>query len=89
MFDDSFDKTKSEWTSKARGIDVIKAREIWNDPQAIEGPANVKDDEERWLKVGLINNRLWTVGFTLRKKGIRIFMVRPARKNERQVYHGY
>jgi uncharacterized DUF497 family protein len=37
QFDDDFDKNKSEWTKKNRGIDFIEARDIWNDPQGVDG----------------------------------------------------
>ena len=89
MFDDSYDKSKSDWTKEKRGIDFIEAREIWSDPEAIEGPADMKNGEERWLKAGQVKGKIWTVDFTLRNGKIRIFMVRPARKEEKEVYNGY
>ncbi len=89
MFDETYDKHKSSWTGKVRGIDFIEARAVWDDLDAIDGPADMKDGEERWLKVGRIDNKVWTVGFTIRPAGIRIFMVRAARKDEKDVYNGY
>ena len=88
MFDETYDREKSRWTKETRGIDFVEARSVWNDPEAIEGPATMKNGEERWLKVGRIGDKLWTVGFTNRAAGIRIFMVRPARKDEKDVYYG-
>ena len=88
MFDETYDREKSGWTKKMRGIDFVEAREVWEDPEAIEGPATMKDGEERWLKVGRINEKLWTVGFTFRIEGMRIFMVRPSREDEKDVYYG-
>lgn len=87
MFDESFDEEKSKWTKEVRGIGFFEARQVWDDPDAIEGPATMKDGEERWLKVGRIGGKLWTVGFTHRSAGIRIFMVRPARQDEKVVYY--
>ena len=89
MFDESYDREKSQWTKEVRGIDFVEARAAWKDPNVIEGPANMKDGEARWLKIGRIGDRLWTVGFTYRNAGIRIFTVRPARKDEKDVYYGY
>ena len=43
MFDESYDREKSWWTKETRGIDFIEARAVWDDPDAIEGPANSKD----------------------------------------------
>ncbi len=85
VFDETYDKTKSAWTKKNRGVDFVEARIVWNDPEAIEGPADLKDGEERWLKVGRVEDSIWTVGFAYRNNKIRIFMVRPARKDERKV----
>ncbi len=87
MFDETFDRSKSHWTKKTRGIDFVEARKAWEDPEAIEGPATVVDGEERWLKVGTIEEKIWTVGFTYRAGGIRIFMVRPARSDEKEAYN--
>lgn len=89
MFDGTFDDGKSQRTKMTRGIDFIEARAVWADPAAIEGPGDTKHGEIRWLKIGRIGEVLWTVGFTYREAGIRIFMVRPARKDERDVYNGY
>lgn len=89
MFDETFDRDKSRWTKETRGIDFVEARAVWDDPDAIEGPATAKDGELRWIKVGRIHNQLWTVGFTIRPEGIRIFTVRPARRDEKEVYDGY
>lgn len=86
MFDETYDRGKSQRTKETRGIDFVEARAIWADPHAIEGPATIKDGEERWLKIGRIAGRIWAVGFTHRLAGIRIFMVRPAREFEREVY---
>jgi uncharacterized DUF497 family protein len=89
MFDEAFDFEKSEWTKNSRGIDFIVARNVWKDPNAIEGPAATVEGEERWLKVGCIDDKIWTVGFTYRLSKIRIFMIRPARKEEKGAYFDY
>ena len=51
-FDESFDKEKSDWTKRVRGIDFLEAREIFADPTWVVGPGTMKDGEERWLRVG-------------------------------------
>lgn len=89
MFDKTFDRGKSQRTKVTRGIDFVEARAVWADPDAIEGPADTKNGEVRWLKIGRIGDKTWAVGFTYREAGIRIFMVRPARKDEKEVYNGY
>jgi len=73
MFDEGYDIEKSRWTKDTRGIDFLEAREIWNDPESIVGPAATKNGEERWLKVGRYGSQIWAVGYTMRPNGIRIF----------------
>lgn len=87
QFDDDFDKSKSEWTKKNRGIDFIEAREIWNDPRCVDGaPGNVVGGEDRWLIVGKALDKLWTTCYTHRYSKIRIISVRPARQEEKEIY---
>ncbi|MEK6704209.1 MAG: BrnT family toxin [Bdellovibrionota bacterium] len=73
---------------KNREIDFIEAREVFNDTNVTIGPGMSKDDEERWLRVGMAKGKLWTVGYTLRRGLIRIFMVRPAHDDEKEAYYG-
>lgn len=87
-FDEGFDRIKSQITKERRGIDFVEAREVFADLTEVIGPGTMKDGEERWLRVGMAMGKLWTVGFTLRPDGIRIFMVRPARDEERDAYYG-
>ncbi len=86
LYDDEFDRSKSDWTKKHRGIDFIEAREIWNDPNKIEdAPANVIGGENRWLVVGRALGKIWTVCYTYRNSKIRIISVRPSREDEREI----
>lgn len=87
MFSDDFDSNKSEWTKKTRGIDFIEARKAWDDPSAVQGPANVVDGENRQLKVGKVDGKLWTIGFVYRNGLIRIFMARPPHDDEKEAYY--
>lgn len=87
-FDGNFDRQKSLWTKKIRGIDFLEAREVFNDSNETIGPGTVTDGEERWLRVGMAKGKLWTVGYTIRHGLIRIFMVRSARDEEKEVYDG-
>lgn len=86
MFDETYDRAKSQWTKELRGIDFVEAREVWSDPCRIEAPANRVDNEDRFIAVGMTLGRLWAVGWTMRPPGIRIFMVRPARDDEKEQY---
>ena len=86
MFDETFDQDKSHWTKETRGIDFVEAREAWLDPNRVEVPANRIGNEDRFLTVGQALGRVWTVGWTVRVTGIRIFMVRPSRDDEKEQY---
>lgn len=88
VFSEDFDSEKSEWTVQNRGISFVAARKVWQDVDAIEGPGNSVRGEERWIKVGLIDSKLWTVVFTYRAGLIRVISVRPARKDEKDAYYG-
>ncbi len=88
QFDDYFDKKKSQWNKKTRGINFIEARDVFNDPVETIGPGTTKDGEERWLRVGTAKGKLWTVGYTIRNGLIRIFMVRPPHEDEKDAYYG-
>lgn len=88
VFSNDFDQKKSDWTKQDRGIDFIEAREIWDDVRAIEGPGNSVRGEERWIKVGIARDKLWSVIFIYRAGLIRVISVRPARKDEKEAYDG-
>ena len=88
-FDENYDRVKSAWTKQNREIDFVEAREVWNDPNATEGPGNSEMGEDRWLIIGMAIGKLWTVCFTHRSDGIRIISVRPPREIEKEVYYGY
>jgi uncharacterized protein len=87
-FDENFDQSKSQWTKRTRGIDFVEAREVFNDPNETVGPGTAKDGEERWLRIGMAQGKLWTVGYTMRSGLIRIFMVRPPHDDEKDAYYG-
>ncbi|MHB8482946.1 MAG: BrnT family toxin [Nitrospiria bacterium] len=85
-FDNTFDKNKSEWTKENRGADFTEARKIWNDPDSISVPAKVIGGEARFLQIGTLKKKVWTVCYTLRNGQIRIISVRRARDEEEKFY---
>ena len=85
-WDEGYDNEKSIFTKEKRGIDFLEARKVWDDENAIEGPGTLKNGEERWLKVGMIKGKLWTVVFIYRNSKIRILSVRRARNEEKKAY---
>jgi len=83
--DFEFDPNKSRKNKKKHGIDFIKAKELWNDPDRIEIPTKFLD-EPRYVLIGKIDDVFWSAIFTYRGDKIRLISVRRARRNEREIY---
>ena len=81
--DFEFDSRKSH--RNKHGIDFEEARKLWDDIDAIETVSSYPG-EERMLRIGNIESRLWTAIFTHRGNNIRIISVRRARQNETSRY---
>ena len=80
-----FDKRKSQINKKKHGIDFIEAQDLWNNPDRIEIPAKTID-EERFLIIGKINDKYWSIIITYRNEKVRIISVRRSRKEEIEIY---
>ena len=85
--DFEFDPHKRTGNKEKHGIDFVVAQELWNDDQRIVFPACTVD-EERFIMIGVVENKHWTVIYTIRGKNIRIISVRRARKEEVNLYEG-
>ena len=79
------DPKKSEANGIKHGIDFDEAQALWSDPFLIEAPA-LTEDKPRFIAVGQIGARHWTVIFTWREERLRIISVRRARKKEIERY---
>lgn len=80
-----FDENKSRANNKKHGIDFYAAQALWDDPDRIEIPAKIKD-EERFLIIGKISTCYWSIIFTYRETKIRIISARRSRKEEITIY---
>ena len=87
MAEFEFDAGKSESNKKKHGIDFMGAQEIWNDPDALEIKARVKD-ETRYLVIGRIKDKCWSAVITYREDKVRIISVRRSRTEEVELYEG-
>lgn len=47
---------------------------------------NLEEDEERFINIGKINSKFYTVVSTIREDKIRIISARRARKKEIEIY---
>ena len=79
-----WDELKSEANLIKHGISFDDASDIFYGP-VILYPSDRKN-EERWVAVGALENRLIAVIFTRRADAIRIISARRARKYEEREY---
>ncbi len=80
-----YDNNKSLSNKQKHGIDFEEAKLLWNDDMMIEVTAS-HEDEKRFINIGKINTKFYTVITTLRDDKIRIISARRARKKEIEIY---
>jgi uncharacterized DUF497 family protein len=90
MRDDAFewDDAKAAANLARHGVGFEMARLAFDDPNAI-GRVDSREDygEERYILLGMANDRLLHVTYTLRGERIRIISVRRPEPQERRRYH--
>jgi uncharacterized DUF497 family protein len=82
-----FDPAKSASNLEKHGIDFDGVQAIWQDLMRTEIPARTTD-EPRWLVVGQIDGKHWSVVVTYREQRVRIISARRSRKEEVALYEG-
>jgi len=90
MSNDDFewDKAKAAANLAKHGINFEQARQTFDDPFAIEFADDREDyGEDRLLLLGMVENRLLVVAYTLRGDKVRIISAREAEPQERRKYH--
>ena len=85
--DFEFDPAKSASNLEKHGIDFDALQAIWLDGMRVEIPARTTD-EPRWLRVGQIENKHWSVAVTYRGSRVRIISARRSRKEEVDLHEG-
>ncbi len=80
-----WDESKSNSNKIKHGIDFETAKNICLDENRIEiiAPYPI---ENRFITIGKLNRKLWTVIFTIRGNAIRIISARRSRKKEVKLY---
>lgn len=70
------------------GVSFEMAKKVFNDPFAIEWLDDRQDHgEERHVILGMVENRLLYVAYTMRGEKIRLISARGAEPHERRRYH--
>jgi len=82
--DFEFDPAKSATNYDKHGIDFVEAQGLW-DGKARERPLSYPR-EDRFLRIGMLRERLWAAVFTLRGERVRLISVRRARRREEAEY---
>lgn len=85
--DFEFDPAKSASNKDKHGLDFIEAQALWVDEDRVDSPARAHD-EERFVLVGMIENKHWTAVYTMRGNVVRLISVRRARGYEVENYLG-
>lgn len=80
-----FDPTKSDSNFEKHKIDFIQIQALWQDPDLIEFKAK-SDTEPRYLLIGKIQGKHWSVVVTYRAEKTRIISARRSRKAEVKLY---
>jgi uncharacterized protein len=82
-----FDPAKSASNLEKHGIDFTAVQALWDDAMRVEIPARTAD-EPRWLVIGQIAGRHWSVVVTYQGQRVRIISARRSRKEETALYEG-
>jgi uncharacterized protein len=86
--DFEWDDAKAASNRQHHKITFEQAREVFADPFIIEWIDEGQDEhEQRFSALGMVENRLLFVGYTMRGNAIRIISARRAESFERRRYH--
>lgn len=83
-----YDRNKSLSNLAKHGIDFEDSKALWNDQNALVFTSN-RENEVRFLTIGMIKEKHWSAISTLRGDKIRIISVRRSREKEIQLYENY
>lgn len=88
-----WDEEKARSNLAKHGVSFARAKEVFNDPNAIDGPDRFVDGEMRWKTIGRVD--FVTVLFVAHTYAdsddqivIRVISARKADRNERRAYEG-
>jgi len=82
-----YDEVKSKRNKEKHGIDFVEAQLLWDDPERMEIPAKT-EDEPRYVVIGKMGKKHWSVIVTYRENKTRIISARRSRKEEIEFYEG-
>jgi len=80
-----YDQVKSVMNKAKHGIGFEEASLLWGDP-GLKIASGHSMNEERWIAIGLIQGKHWSVVFTPRGDVVRIISARRSRRKEVEFY---
>jgi uncharacterized DUF497 family protein len=80
-----YDEDKSLSNKQKHGIDFEETKGLWYDDRLLEIKTSFSD-EERYINIGKIENKFYTVVTTYREDRIRIISARRSRRKEIEIY---
>lgn len=83
-----YDSAKSRSNKIKHGLDFDQVQQLWEGPTLVI-PTYAGSDAERFLVIGLIEGRPWSVIITERNGRTRIISARRSRLNEEELYRDY
>lgn len=81
-----WDKEKEKQNIRKHGIPFLRAQEIFDGPCLFDIDDRKDYGEERYNALGITQNYLVNVTFTIRNGKARIISARPAGKNEKKLF---
>jgi uncharacterized DUF497 family protein len=81
-----YDTTKDEANQEKHGISLAAAGSIDWETALIRPDARKDYSEDRFQALGLLDERLYLVAFTVRGEALRIISMRKANKREERQY---
>ena len=81
-----WDEEKRRLNLRKHGIDFVDAQSVFAEGSVYTYPSP-KNDEDRWVTVGPVENRLIAVIWTDRGDAVRLISARRARNEEKRHYH--
>lgn len=80
-------RRKNKYNHQKHGINFDRAKDVFDDEEAIAYTGKAKDGESRFLIVGKVLGKfIIAVAFTIRRQVYRIISARQARQNEIKNY---
>ncbi|PZO46357.1 MAG: toxin [Phormidesmis priestleyi] len=80
-----YDPNKSQANQAKHGLDFEQAQSLWKDPFRLEIKA-LSDSEPRFMVIGKLEDKHWSVIVTYRAGNIRIISARRSRIEEVDLY---